>query len=361
MLNTNSQFQERIFYPDILRIMAVLAVMMTHICAYGFSNYDVTSFNWLVANALDCLTRWAVPVFIMISGMFFLNPQKEIPLKKLYCKKIFRIVVALLFWGVIYQASNVAKKIFFENTDASAAATEALKELVLGPAWYHLWFLYLITILYMLVPLIRIFTKHAETKHYRYIFILFISFGCTLPLLQELLLHADKSLNIYIFSLKELPGYCCYFVLGHFLSKWDFSKKTRNIVYLIATISVILQFLGTALISYKYEQASEILHRYFTPNVAIQAIAIFLYIKEFCTKKDFSSKTTRLIGLLGKYSFGMYLVHDFFNGIFYRIGLFSINIPPIISIPFRTFLTFIMSFLVVCVLARIPIIKKYCI
>jgi peptidoglycan/LPS O-acetylase OafA/YrhL len=189
---------------------------------------------------------------------------------------------------------------------------------------------------------------------------MFISLGCALPLLQELVLCANKSLNIYIFNLKELPGYCSYFVLGFFFSKYDTPKKLRNAIYLIALISFFIQFVGTSLISYKCGQASEILHRYFTPNVAIQAIAIYLFIKEFGSKVAFSTKATQLIGLLGKYSFGMYLVHDFFNGIFYRIGLFSINIPPIISIPFRTFLTFIMSFLVVCVLARIPIIKKYC-
>ena len=359
MLSTNLQAQERIPYPDILRIMAVFAVMMTHICAYGFFNYEISSANWQIANALDCLTRWAVPVFIMISGMFFLDPQKEITLKKLYSKNIFRIVVALLFWGILYQTSNVAKRLFFENDNANVAITDALKEFILGPAWYHLWFLYLIIAIYILVPLIRVFTKHAETKHYRYLFIMFISFGCVLPLLQELLSYTGKGL--YVFNFKELPGYCCYFVLGHFLSKHKVSKKFRKALYLITLASLLFQFAGTSLVSFKYGQASEILHRYFTPNVAVQSIAIFLYIKEFGTKKMFSYKTTRLIGLLGKYSFGMYLVHDFFNGLFYRIGLFSINIPPIISIPFRTLLTFIMSFLVVCVLARIPIIKKYCI
>ena len=353
------QPDQRILYPDILRIIAIFAVMMTHICAYGFFNYEISSANWQIANALDCLTRWAVPVFIMISGMFFLDPQKEITLKKLYSKNIFRIVVALLFWGILHQTSNVAKRLFFENDNANVAITDALKEFILGPAWYHLWFLYLIIAIYILVPLIRIFTKHAEIKHYRYLFIMFISFGCILPLLQELLLCTNKGL--YFFNLKELPGYCSYLVLGFFLSKHEVSNKLRKVIYLIALTSFIIQFVGTSLISYKYGQASEILHRYFTPNVAIQAIAIFLYIKEFGSKKVFSYKTTRLIGLLGKYSFGMYLVHDFFNGIFYRIGLFSINIPPIISIPFRTFLTFIISFLTVCALAKIPIIKKYCI
>ncbi len=340
--------------------MAVFAVMMTHICAYGFFNYEITSVNWHVANALDCLTRWAVPVFIMVSGMFFLDPQREIPIKKLYCKNIFRIFAALFFWGFVYQTSNVAKRLYFENADASVAIIEALEEFILGPAWYHLWFLYLIIALYISVPLIRIFTKHAETKHYQYLFIMFIFLGCALPLLQELTLCANKSLNIYIFNLKELPGYCCYFVLGFFLSKHDVSKKLRRALYLTAVISFFIQFVGTSLISNKCGQASEILHRYFTPNVAIQAIAIFLYIKDFGSKINSSNRATRFVCLLGKYSFGMYLVHDFFNGVFYRIGLFSINIPPILSIPFRTFLTFVMSFLVVCVLARIPIIKKYC-
>ena len=89
----------RILYPDILRILAVFAVMMIHVSASGFYTNPVQSFTWQVVNFYEWMVRWAVPVFVMVSGMFFLNPQKEITLSKLYRKSIFRIVMALITWG----------------------------------------------------------------------------------------------------------------------------------------------------------------------------------------------------------------------------------------------------------------------
>ena len=346
-------------YPDILRIMAIFAVMMTHICGYGFFNYDVSSLDWQIVNAFDCLTRWAVPVFLMVSGMFFLDPQKEITIQKLYRKNITRIFVALLFWGGSYQSANIIKRVFFESTDFNVAVIDATKAFISGPAWYHLWFLYLIIGLYMFVPLFRIFTKNAVERHYKYLFILFFIFGCVIPLLQDLVLCTNNSFTIF-FDLKEFPGYCCYFIFGYYLSKHDIPPKATKFIYLTAIFSVLIQFMGTSLISNKFGQATEILHRYFTPNVAIQAIAIFLFVKDFGSRLKNSNKASQFIGLLGKYSFGMYLVHDFFNGIFYRIGFSSMNISPIFDIPLRTLATFVSSFLIVCLLARIPIIKKYC-
>ena len=89
----------RILYPDILRILSVFAVMMIHVSASGFYTNPVQSFTWQVVNFYECMVRWAVPVFVMVSGMFFLNPQKEITLSKLYRKNIFRIVMALITWA----------------------------------------------------------------------------------------------------------------------------------------------------------------------------------------------------------------------------------------------------------------------
>ena len=105
----------RILYPDILRILAVFAVMMLHVSATGFYSNPVQSFTWQVVNFVnfyECMVRWAVPVFVMVSGMFLLNPQKEITLSKLYRKNIFRIVMALITWGLFYRSLSISKMIF---------------------------------------------------------------------------------------------------------------------------------------------------------------------------------------------------------------------------------------------------------
>lgn len=352
----------RILYPDILRILAVFAVMMLHVCVSGFFSNSVQSFTWQIVNFYESMVRWAVPIFVMVSGMFFLNPQKEITLSKLYRKNIFRIVVALITWGLFYKSFLIFQMIFVDKTCDEKLATVILKQcatFLFGHAWYHLWFLYMIIGLYMLVPLIRIFTTHATKSHYHYLFLLYFLFGSLLPFFQDSLLLFDDRLKIF-FSIKELMGYAGYFILGYYLFRYDLSHRIKKWIYVLAGLSVVFQILGTFFVSYKLGAATELLYKNFRPNVVIQAVAVYVFIKDYFMNRSFSERTNGFIVLFSKYSFGMYLVHDFFNMFFSKIGFTVTVVNPILAIPLRTVATFVLSFLVICVLGHIPVIKKYC-
>ena len=352
----------RILYPDILRILAVFAVMMIHVSASGFYTNPVQSFTWQVVNFYECMVRWAVPVFVMVSGIFFLNPQKEITLSKLYRKNIFRIVMALITWGLFYRSLSISKMIFLDKVCDKELTVGILKQcstFVFGHAWYHLWFLYMIIGLYILVPLIRVFTTYATKKQYHYLFILYFLFGSLLPLLQGVLILVDDRLKIS-FSIKELMGFAGYFILGYYLFRYDLSHRVKKWIYVLTGLSVVFQIIGTFLVSCKMGKANESLYGNFRPNVAIQAVAVYVFIKDYFINKDFSERIKRIIILLSKYSFGMYLVHDFFNIVFSRIGFTVTAINPIFAIPLRSIVTFVLSFAVIWVLGHIPVIKKYC-
>ena len=63
---------KRFLYLDILRIMAIIAVVMLHVSAQRFY-------------------------------VSFLDPQKNISLAKLYSRNILRIFVAFIIWSVVYE------------------------------------------------------------------------------------------------------------------------------------------------------------------------------------------------------------------------------------------------------------------
>lgn len=48
------------------------------------------------------MSRFCVPVFIMISGAIFLNPDFDLSWEKLFKKYLRRIVVSYLIWQLIY-------------------------------------------------------------------------------------------------------------------------------------------------------------------------------------------------------------------------------------------------------------------
>ena len=69
---------QRLYQLDILRILAAFAIVVLHICSRNFSQISIEKSEWQQFAFINGLTRWAVPVFIMISGSLFLNPSKKI-------------------------------------------------------------------------------------------------------------------------------------------------------------------------------------------------------------------------------------------------------------------------------------------
>ena len=90
----NSNRNKRVAYLDLLRILAIFAVIFQHFCP-GYYNAD--DFNKNAVNIMVSLTDWCVPVFVMISGALLLNPQKEFSVKRFFKKNVLRIFVASIF------------------------------------------------------------------------------------------------------------------------------------------------------------------------------------------------------------------------------------------------------------------------
>lgn len=95
--------KQRVAYLDYLRLVAILGVITIHVAtSLNFYRQDYASLNWQILNFWDGLSRFCVPVFIMISGAIFLNPDFELSWEKLFKKYLRRIVVRYLIWQLIY-------------------------------------------------------------------------------------------------------------------------------------------------------------------------------------------------------------------------------------------------------------------
>ena len=90
----NSSVKQRIEYFDHLRILATLAVVTIHVCSPYWFNGDVSSANWLFLNLFESASRWAVPIFFMISGTLFLGSTQGI--KTILRKNVLTNLMAVL-------------------------------------------------------------------------------------------------------------------------------------------------------------------------------------------------------------------------------------------------------------------------
>src|SRR5699024_10492296 len=94
--------KQRVWYADILRILAIGMVVLIHVASKDFHRYEIHSFEWQFLNAVNGFSRVSVPLFFMVSGIFFLDPDRKLSIKKLYTKNIWRLIRSFLFWSVVY-------------------------------------------------------------------------------------------------------------------------------------------------------------------------------------------------------------------------------------------------------------------
>ena len=163
--------KKRLIYPDLLRIISIFSVLVLHAVGEIWGDIPIQSKSWVALVAIDGMFRFAVPVFIMVSGMFMLSPSKNRGIKELYSKNILRIVTSFAFWSLIYLAYHQASDYFADRSAFHPAFMSLLNSFLAGE--YHLWFMYMIVGLYIVTPLLRKIVEKKSTMQY-FIFIWFI-------------------------------------------------------------------------------------------------------------------------------------------------------------------------------------------
>ena len=346
----------RIIYADILRILATFAVIVIHVTASKWYNSPVNEFNWQIYNIYHSLPRWAVPVFVMLSGMFFLNPEKEITTSKIFKKYIFRILLVIIFWGLFYQSYVIVDHFVLKNESITLIRiAEALLTIPFGYPWYHLWYLYMLIGLYLLTPVYRVFIKNAEKKEIRYLLCLFFIFGLVLPFGKKILLHFGSRLNL-CFEISELVNYSGYFFAGYYFSKYTIKKNIKIWFYILGFLSFVFTILGTSYISIKNGVPNEYLYGNLLPTTMFEAFAIFLSIKSIC-EKEFSEKTIKIVSEISKSTFGIYLIHDFIKAVVFKVGITADFINPLLAVPVCSIIIFVISLFIIHFARKIPISK----
>lgn len=340
------QKNKRLIYLDVLRILAAFAVVMIHTTALYVTYIPDTEpfIEWGIYIFFNNSSRWAVPVFTMISGSLFLDNNKTLKIRIFYKKNIFRIITAYIFWILIYALYN---------------KPNSIEDLVENA--YHLWFLPMLIGLYMITPILRKITE--DKKITLYFLILSILFVIIFPTLFEFELFKGFEVIYEQFTRGFCIKYSFYFIAGYYLANKNFSKKITVLVYSLGIISLLMLPVLTIYSSLNNNKFYSNFMENFSIPVIFQSIFVFILIKNICNKKHSNSKTnskiTKFIINLSKYTFGIYLVHVLILDILTDFGIIPIPCHVIISPLITNFLVFLISLLISAILNHIPILKKY--
>lgn len=352
-MNTQKIDQDkRLLWADLLRAVSMAGIVLLHTSSCYWTDYFVFSDKWTSMALYDSVVRWALPIFVMISGMLFLGYKSSVGIKVLYSKYILRIALAFIVWSSFYTFISYAPALF---RGESILATSVLKSFLGG--YYHLWFLYMIAGLYMLVPFLRKIA--AERSLCLYFVILNFIFGLLLPFVLNLASIKYVSLLDKTFFYFNL-GFSGYFLWGYYLDKYsdEWNDSLVNVFYAFGILCVVGTFLGTFLLSRYIGAAQNNFLNSLSPLHFFTATAVFLAFKRM--NQDILKKHAKLITGLSSLSFGIYLIHPFFILIFKKLSLYSeITDNFFISIPICLVLIFIISSLSVFLIRKIKIVSKF--
>ncbi|WP_315105865.1 acyltransferase [uncultured Microbacterium sp.] len=151
----------RVWSLDALRIVSVLGVVAIHVFAGMVANPEVRGTpGWWGAVIADIGFVWVVPVFVMISGVFVLSPRQHVKgPAAFYRKRLPRLLMALVFWSLLYFL--LIRTLFsqFQPTRADVA-----RFILDGQPYTHLYFLWLIVGLYVVAPVLAAFLSGGSER-----------------------------------------------------------------------------------------------------------------------------------------------------------------------------------------------------
>ncbi len=344
-------------WVDFLRIFSCFLVILIHVSAEGWYNADVISKNWLFSNIYCAIGHISIPIFVMISGMFFLDERKEISVQKLLLKNTLRLFIIYCCASAFYGLYNTYKLHYILGIPQSF---RDILNAILSPHTY-LWFLPMMMGLYFITPLLRIVTREGgeNKKILEYFLLLFFFFQIIRSTLLGLNFYSLANQALGFFNFQTIANYIGYYILGYYLFRYGLSDTFRKFFYFAAFPSIVCSVLLSAFQALQDMQSASTLFDSFSLFTFIPVIAIFLFFMQSISKISCQKRGRAILKEIGSCTLGIYLIHAFVINILTEKGLTISVAPAIFSIPFITLLVFFSSLGLTLLFRRIPYIGKY--
>lgn len=352
--------QERIGWLDYVRVAACFMVIVVHASEqyYGVGDgamggpqlmFTTEAARWSVS-IYDGLCRIAVPLFMMVSA-YLLAPMPEgQTMGRFYKRRFRRVVPPMVCWLVLYSVLPL----LWGGTTREAALHDLTHIPLNFPEMAgHLWFLYPLLGLYLFIPFISPWLRQASAKEERVFIGLFMVSTC-IPFLHRLWgdVWGECFWNHY-HMLYNFCGYLGYLVLAHYVRfhiHWSRRRRLTvgSVCLAVGSVVTVLSFglQATTGVTHSTPEV-ELGWAFCTLNCVCATFGAFLLFS--CIRQ---TKAPKLITETAKLSFGMYLMHIFWLGLW--ASVLTPLMEPYYSIPAMAVATFLSSLIATKLISLIP-------
>lgn len=347
-LAASGQATRRNLNLDILRVLAIFLVIWQHANEYYYIGPEVSIIkeNAVTVGIIDSYARTCIGLFVMISG-FLLLPTK-LPTVSFFRRRFTRVLFPWLFWCVAYAVYFIAQR---GDTVAQMFGNIAHIPVNFGTEVGHLWFVYMLIGLYLLVPIISPWLRSCGKRELQFYLLLW---GVT-TLMPYLHLAWPAMLGECTWNptptLYYFTGFAGYFVLGHYMRKYGALSWWLAWGLLIVGYAITAAVFCFQVPYIEGAVRAEIPWDFCCANVAMMTVGTFSLIQRLNVKWE--GRMARLISDVAVCSFAVYLCHimvlNAFHDIFDPMVLPLTAKVSLIAIP-----TFFVSWVLVKLLALLP-------
>lgn len=289
----------RLAYIDYIKALAILLVLLTH--SHELANINSVS----LTSILYSIDRTGVPLFLMVSGILTLENAKNKGLKVFKSPRLYQFIILLIFYCILTNTIYYHFAKGHEWLHSFKVALEYNNLINYGRNGHavHLWYMYLFVSLYILSPYIsKLVTSCSDDELFVYILICIVLNQTAIS--YDTYMAQGSLLNALY---KDMTGPCLsFFIFGYWYCR-KYHESERNVKNMF--IGAIL-FVAIVLLKHDIETTqNKIIWAYnwygSSITIVISSFGLFAFIFEF-TKK---LKPLRLVTIISKLSFGVYLLH----------------------------------------------------
>ncbi|MCD8267010.1 MAG: acyltransferase [Parabacteroides sp.] len=354
---------KRIVFLDYVRVFACFLVILVHASEnfYGAEgstdmagpqSYLASEADRLWVSIYDGFSRMTVPLFMIVSAFLLVPMKKEQTSWQFYRHRFTRVLPPFFIFMVLYSTLPL----LWEQIDKETSLNDLSRILLNFPSQAgHFWFMYPLISLYLFIPIISPWLSKATAKEERFFIGLFLLSTC-MPYLNRWSgeVWGQCFWNEY-HMLWYFSGYLGYLVLAHYIRvhlTWDRSKRLAigAVLMAIGALSTIYSFYVQAIPGEILTiPVIEIGWAFCTINCVALTMGTFLMFT--CINRP---NAPRIVTELSKLSYGIYLMHIFWLGLWVMVFKQTLALPTVAAIPCIAVTTFVCCFITTKIISYIP-------
>jgi surface polysaccharide O-acyltransferase-like enzyme len=218
----------------------------------------------------------------------------------------------------------------------------------------HLWFVYVLMGLYLVLPILRVLVS-AAPRILNYFLLLWLVAN---PLWNLFGRISGETVEPAL-RLSTVEGYAGYMILGYVLRQWTPSRRGMWVMVLVFFTTGFAVFAGSSVLSAHAGYFDSFLYDYLGFPVIVMSASFLLWFKAL--ENVLHEKRMPILKGLADAAYGIYLVHIFvIAGL--RFGWFGFELyswmgPPVYMIPLTGLAVFAISFVFTFVMQKLPVLK----